>query len=203
MDRISEQYNKIYTEHAAPFGIEPTPLVERVLDFTKLGSVIDLGAGDGRNSLFLASKGFQVTAVDISPIGIRKIEERAKEKGLTLETRVADISKLQLSNSYDLVVSTFVLHHLLKDQALDALKKAREATRPGGFNLITVFTKNGDFFKENQNTDKFFLSEGELKTLYEDWEVLIYLEREGPAFGKNPDGTPMKNVSAGIIARKP
>lgn len=63
------------------FG-EPVKTVERLAELMPLGFVLDLGAGDGRNALYLARKGFTVKAVDLSEAGIAKLNRLAKEAGL-------------------------------------------------------------------------------------------------------------------------
>ena len=200
--RLAEFYDKIYSENKDTFGTEPDPLVERVLDYLQTGDAIEFGSGEGRNSLFLASKGFRVKATDISPVALSKIKERAREQNVSLETEIVDITRLELSESYDLMISTFTLHHLAREQALVFLEKIKEHTRTRGFIILTSFTKNGDFYRNNPKTDKFYLSENELRNLFSDLEVVAYLEKEGKAFAKKADGSPMFNVFAGIVARK-
>lgn len=200
--RLAEFYDKIYSENKDPFGTEPDPLVKTVLDYLQTGDVIEFGAGEGRNSLFLASKGFRVKATDISPVALSKIKEKARERNVSLETENVDITRLELTESYDLIISTFTLHHLTREQALAFLENIKEHARPRGFIIITSFTKNGDFYRNNPKTDRFYLSENELRSLFSDCEILTYLEKEGKALAKKADGSPMFNVFAGIIARK-
>lgn len=201
-NNISDHYNKIYSGNKTTFGTEPIPLVEKVLEYIKSGKVIEFGAGEGRNSLFLASKGFQVVAVDISPVAIEKINEKAKIENIVLETKVADIVQIDFVGPYDLMVCTFTLHHLTREQAIKFIEKTKQSTKSGGYNLITSFTQNGDFYRKDPTTGKFYLKENELKDLYQDWEVLTYFEKKAKAFAKNPDGTPMVNVFAGMIAKR-
>lgn len=201
-NNISDHYDKIYSENKAAFGTEPVPLVVKILDYIKSGKTIEFGAGEGRNSLFLASKGFQVTAIDISPIAIKKIGERATVEKIILKTEIANMTQFEFSDDYDLIISTFTLHHIARGKAIEFVQKIKQHTKFGGFNLITSFTKNGDFYKLNPNTNKFYLSENELKNLYQDWDVMNYFEKGSKALAKNPDGTAMSNVFAGIIAKK-
>lgn len=78
----------------------------------------------------------------------------------------------------------------------------QEHTNEDGLNTITSFTKNGDFYRSNPDTGNFYPEEDELRGLYADWEVLEYEEVENQAFEKKPDGSPMMNMSAKLIARK-
>ena len=67
-------FDEKYKKEKCLWGIEPTQIVKSLLKYKKLGKVLDLGAGEGRNSIFLAEKGFDVTAIDISEIGINKLK---------------------------------------------------------------------------------------------------------------------------------
>lgn len=78
----------------------------------------------------------------------------------------------------------------------------QEHTNEEGLNTITTFTENGDFYRNNPDSGNFYPKEGELKELYAGWEILEYEEVEDQAFAKKPDGSPMMNVSARLIARK-
>ena len=82
------------------------------------------------------------------------------------------------------------------------IEKIQKHTDPDGLNAITVFTKNGDFYKKNPQTDNFYPDANELKELYSDWEILEYEEVQSKAFQKNLDGSPMFNIAAELLARK-
>ncbi len=56
------------------------------------GRVLCLGEGEGRNAVWLAQRGFSVVAVDASPVGLEKARRLAAERGVTIETRVADLA---------------------------------------------------------------------------------------------------------------
>lgn len=200
---LENRYNKIYSEdeHAFGFG-QPEKLVKDILKFKTSGSALELGAGEGRNSIFLAKNGFQTTAQDISQVGLDRIETAAIKSNLKIKTEIKDIRALDPSEQYDVLICTFVLHHLTRDEALKTIKQIQQNTNPEGLNLIISFTKNGDFFKENVNTEKFYLESNELKMLYAGWDVLEYEETEGEARRRKPDGGPMFNVSAKILAKK-
>ena len=201
---LENHYNKIYSENEKTFGDgKPEKVVSDITKYKSSGSVLELGAGEGRNSLFLAGQGFEVTAQDISQVGIEKLTKAAQEKSLNIQTEVKDIRTLDSDQNYDIFVCTYVLHHLSREDAVLLVKQIQEHTNADGLNAVTTFTENGDFYKNNPSTANFYPEEGELRNLYADWEVLEYEEVENQAFAKRPDGSPMVNVSAKIIARKP
>ncbi|MAZ40943.1 hypothetical protein CL654_02405 [bacterium] len=196
-------YNDLYKKETDPFGVGPSKLTTMLLDYISNGSVYEIGAGNGRNSLFLASKGFDVEINDTSDAGIGAVENKAKELNLDIKTNTEDVRSVKFSKEYDVVLSTFVFHHLKVKEGFQVVSKIKEATKKGGFNVISVFTKKGDFYKLPISKLFFYLEENELKDLYADWDVLVYKEQEGTAHETRADGTPMKNVLAHMIARKP
>ena len=204
MNETKDNYNQLYSDNEITFGGGKAEYIVRdVLKYKKEGSVLEIGAGEGRNSLFLAAQGFDVEAIDISDKGIGKLQKTAEKQGLKIKTEVIDIRSSFPDKNYDIIASTFVLHHLLRQEGLAVIGQIKDQTNPGGINVIASFTKEGDFYNDNPNTDKFYLDIGELKELYKDWEVLEYSEERGIAFQKKDDGSPMFNVSAKLLARKP
>lgn len=146
---ISDHYNKIYSENKRTFGNGgPKAIVGNITKYKSSDSVLELGAGEGRNSVFLAEQGFDVTARDVSKVGIEKIEKAAQEKGLDIKTEVDDIRHLEIEANYDVFVCTYVLHHLSIEDALALIKQIQQQTNEDGLNIITTFGKNGDFFSE-------------------------------------------------------
>ena len=203
MPEESKHYDKIYSENKVTFGAgKPEKIVQDILRYRTSGSVLELGAGEGRNSLFLSSNGFDVTAQDISEVGVHKIIKQAADRNLKIHTEIGDARTLNLNLSFDIFVCTFMLHHLLRNNALKLIGQMQKHTNSKGLNAITVFTKNGDFYKKNPQTNNFYPDTNELKELYADWEILEYEEVQSKAFQKNPDGSPMFNVAAKLLAKK-
>ena len=74
--------------------------------------LLDLGCGEGRNSVYLAGLGFDVTAIDRSTNGIEKLRNIARHIGLSITTFVADIATIEITDDYDLVMAHGVLYYL-------------------------------------------------------------------------------------------
>lgn len=199
---IANFYKRI--EHDSSFG-NPVASVERLTELLPSGSVLDLGAGDGRHALYLASKGFEVKAVDISEAGIEKLRRFAKARELVIQTEVVDVSKYSIESDYDAIVAILLFQFLTADTSMRLMKEMKEHTKPGGINVVHVFTKTGDRPRLDQEGDPtaFYPNDNWLKTFYSDWDVIGHSSSNGPLIGKfHEDGTPMTSIVEKIIARK-
>ena len=201
-DSTAQRYNLLYQNTPHPFGGDPDFLVKEVLQYVQSGNVLDLGAGDGRNSIYLASHGFQTFAIDFSPTAIAKIEKTIQIKHIPLHTEVADIRKWKFVKMYDFIIATFVLHHLSRSETMVLIQNMMAHTSIGGFHIIAAFTRQGDFYKKNPKTNNFYLHDHELKTLYSEWEIFHYEERIEEASMKQADGSSIKNTCAYLLARR-
>ena len=192
-------------EHSA-FG-EPTESVKRLVELLpSRGNVLDLGASDGRHSLYLAEHGFDVTAVDLVPAGLEKIERLAQARGVVVKTEIADASVYSLHNEYEAIVVVLLLQCLNEEASLRLLREMKAHTKPGGVNVVHVFTKSGDRPRLDLEEDPtaFYPADGWLKEFYVDWEIIAHDSTSGPLIGKfREDGSPMTSVVEVVVARKP
>ena len=200
-NKSSTRYNE---DTGANFGAErPLDfLVEATSDLSS-GKALDIGAGDGRNSLYLAKRGFEVRAVDLSKNAIHKLSERAVREHLSIHTVVGDILEIGLEGSYEVIVCSAMLHHLARERALQLIERMQQHTAADGLHVAAVVNKGGDFFKSNPNTGRFYPEVGEMFELYRRWVFIKYEERKFTAMQKWPDGSDMINVAAQFIVRKP
>ncbi len=201
---IREHYERLYSETKNAFGggkNEPTTFVTKLAERLKKGKVLELGAGQGRNSLWLARQGLTVDALELSEAGVKDIRENSEREHLPVSARSSDVRN-GFEGEYDAIVSTYMGHHLTREEMLKVIAEMKAHTKPGGYNVLEVFTKEGDFFKANPATDKFYPELGELRTLYSDWEIVDYREKDSKARSTWEDGRPMFNIAANIIARR-
>ncbi|MEL7435768.1 MAG: class I SAM-dependent methyltransferase, partial [Chloroflexota bacterium] len=73
---------------------------------------VDIGAGDGRHTIYLASRGFDVLAVDAAPTGIERIREKLERESLSAQLTVADLRTYQLPDQIDLLLASYIVHLL-------------------------------------------------------------------------------------------
>jgi len=185
-------------------NLKPLEIVKKAgALFPEAKNVLDVGSGTGRNAVFLACNSHSVEATDVSRETIDNLNMFAKEKGIALNAHVANINDATLDfYKYNMVLFTFIMHYLSKSRGEEILRIAKEQARTGTVHVIAAITTKGDFFKKGQN--KFYLAPGELKDIYlqDGWKVKKYFEEYRLMSMKKEDGTPMKNLTAFLIAQK-
>src|SRR5689334_16829300 len=164
----------------------PAALLVEVAELLPPGRALDLACGAGRNSLYLASLGWQVTAVDSSPVAIRILRDRAR--GLDVDARVADLETGEFRiepAGYDLICDFYYLQR-------DLFPRIREGVRPGGTfaGAIHLFDSSSDAPPRNP---AFLLRPQELRVAFADWKIVFYSEAREPG---------QSRPAARIIARR-
>src|SRR5919199_5652595 len=105
MDR--EAWNERYRAAPVLWQVDPGPFLGAEVGSREPGTALDLGAGEGRNSLWLAERGWRVTAVDLSDVAVAKGRERAAHAGVgdSITWLTEDVVDLQPPpDAYDLVL---------------------------------------------------------------------------------------------------
>ncbi len=160
--------NKYATEKYL-FGREAIPFLQDHVDLLPKGPVLDLAMGEGRNGVFLAAKGYQVTGIDISEEGLKKAQALAAEHGVTLKTVVADLDTYEIPpNTFDVIICTYYLQR-------DLFPKIAAALKPGGMALIETFTLDHLQYQPRFNK-AYLLLPNELLTMLPGLRVIHYQE---------------------------
>ncbi len=101
-------WDERYTAEDYVYGMEPNDLVRTEANRIPPGPVLCLAEGEGRNAVFLAGLGYQVTVVDYSAVGLRKAERLARDRGVAIELVEADLATYELgSGEWSGIVSIF------------------------------------------------------------------------------------------------
>ena len=169
-----KSYDKEYSKDELLWGSRRSVVVQKLLEHRKTGLVLDVGMGEGRDVLFLAEKGFQVTGVDLSEIAVNKCLKLAEEKGLSVEAFVGDFLDFYPNNRFDIIISNSTLHLMEKDSVRRAIVRMKKMTRKNGLNIIAVFTE------EDTSDVPYKFKKDELKLFYKDWKVIDYKEFSTP-----------------------
>ncbi|EJF06293.1 Tellurite resistance protein TehB [Thiovulum sp. ES] len=123
------------------YGKEPNQFIATEIENWNGKNLICFGEGEGRNAVYLAEKGFSVTALDSSEVGLKKAKDFAKENNLEIETILTKIEDFRTSEKFDIAISSFM--HIHSGLQKTAFEKIVLSLKVGG-----VFI--GEFFSEEQ-----------------------------------------------------
>lgn len=166
------------------------------------GKALDLGCGNGRNSLYLAANGFDVTAWDKNPASISNLERIRQAEGLeNLRTAIKDLNALSFDGEYDFILSTVVMMFLEAKTIPGLIANMQRCTRPGGYNLIVAAMDTDDF--PCTVGFPFAFKPEELRNDYAGWTLLKYNEDVGELHRTDASGKRIKLRFATMLARKP
>ncbi|MGW1591399.1 class I SAM-dependent methyltransferase [Streptomyces sp. NPDC002386] len=140
-------WDRFYADRSRPvqfFAAKPDENLAAYLDQGLIapGRALDLGCGAGRNALHLASHGFEVDAVDLSPVAIAWAEDRARQAGVDVRFLCGDaftFPTTELTGPYDLVVDSGCFHHLPPHRRVSYLALLDRALAIGGHLALTSF----------------------------------------------------------------
>lgn len=122
------------------YGERPNAFLEAQAEHLPAGgAVLSLGEGEGRNAVFLASRGHAVTALDSSPRGFEKLRQLAERRGVQVATWLEDVTQADLGEArWDGIVNVFC--HLPGVDRPALYERIRRALRPGGVFLTEQFS---------------------------------------------------------------
>lgn len=133
MDR--QQWDERYAGTALLWSAEPNRFVVEELAGLPPGRALDLGTGEGRNAIWLAERGWQVTAVDFAAAGLAKAAKLAGARGVTVTWVEADLREYRPEpEAYGLVLLAYI--HLAGGEFTALLETASSALAPGGTLLV-------------------------------------------------------------------
>ncbi|MDQ4073545.1 MAG: class I SAM-dependent methyltransferase [Thermoproteota archaeon] len=193
---MSYVWNKPYKSDSAFFGEEPSRfalICFKDMKANNVKRVLEIGAGHGRDSLFFASSGIEVYALDYSVTGMELLGKKAHEKGLKIKFQVFDArNPLPFPDAYfDSVYSHMVFNmRFSKSELHHAFSEINRVLKPNGLNFFSVRNNHDKFYSKGvqleaedgvYNINGFeirFFSEKEIDELVYMWNFKILWIRE-------------------------
>lgn len=187
---LRAKWDKRYSD-SNPYPPPAAVLSENLHLLPRRGLALDLACGLGANALWLAERGLDVVARDLSPVAIERLEREAAARGLRIEARVRDVCALPPEpGAFDVILVSHFLERDLAPALMDAL-------RPGGLIFYQTFSREA-VTNCGPSNPAFRLAGNELLDLFRPLLVRFYRE-EGRA-GDPGRGT--RDI-AQLIAQKP
>jgi SAM-dependent methyltransferase len=136
--RVSDFWDNRYSAEEYVYGTEPNDFLAEVAAQLPRGRVLCLADGQGRNGVFLAGRGHAVLSMDQSPVGIASARRLAAERGVTIETQVADLNEFAIEPvAWDVIVSIFV--HLPAALRARVARGVLHGLKPGGMFVLEAY----------------------------------------------------------------
>jgi tellurite methyltransferase len=144
------------------------PFEQAILPFV-FGDVLDLGCGLGNLAVEAATKGCRVAAFDASPIAIADLNRRARERGLPITARQADLRDFTIEGQFDTVIAIGLFMFFAKEVAQRGLARVKELTRAGGIAAVNVLIEGTTYLGMFEPGEYYLFSENELPECFAGW----------------------------------
>lgn len=196
-------YEEEYKTEEYYWGTEPNEACYQVLQLippTKHLKLLDVGCGEGKDAVFFARNGYDVSAFDVSDAGIEKTRNLAEKIGVHVNVFKADILDYRLDTHYDIIFSSGVLHYIKPDYRKEIFDNYKQYTNPDGLHAFNVFVHKPFIAPPpEKEPNAFKWHSGELLTHYHDW---LMKDSTEIVFDCNSSGIPHKHAMTTMIAQK-
>lgn len=196
-------YEEEYRTPDYYWGFEPNSAcyeVLRLMPPTQHLKVLDIGCGEGKDAVFFARNGYDVTAIDISDAGIEKTKRLADQVGVSVKATKADIQDYRLDTQYDILFSSGVLHYIKPDYRNDIFANYKKHTNTNGIHVFNVFVHKPFIAPPPENEPNAYKwHSGELLAHYQDW---LIKDSSEVVFDCHSSGIPHQHAMSKLIARK-
>jgi tellurite methyltransferase len=183
------KWNQRYAEDSYRKS-NPVTLLSDWLPRIPVGRALDVACGAGRNALLLAEAGFQVDAIDISTVGLKQLERKARELGHSVNCIEHDLDEAyDFATDYDLIVVLWYVN-------LELIERLCACLAPGGFLLCEEHLRSDEEVIGPGN-DNFRVAPGALRAAVSSLDLLLYEE----CLAAIPEGGQL--ASARVVATRP
>ena len=200
---IRTNYETWYEGDTYYWGLEPGDFLDELIDLCPPApdkKVLDIGCGEGKDAVYMAGKGYQVSAFDLTENGIRKTLALAKDRNVKINAYVDDINTFNIRDEYDIIYSTGTVQYLFEENKKVFFDKINQMTKTGGIVFFNVFVEKPFLeLPPDWDIEEKMWKSGELFTFFPDWKI----ERiDEVIFEDHSGGKPHFHCMDTIICRK-
>lgn len=200
-------YDAVYKKDEYYWGVQPSNMCLEILKFIppipeRQLKILDIGCGEGKDAVFFARCGYDVSAFDISEAGLDKLKRLADNANVHIKAFKADIVDYRLDEKFDILYSSGVLHYLKPAIRGEIMENYKSHIYENGLAAFLVLINKPFIVPEPDKENSSHLNSwksGELFTYFHDW----YIEYCGEdVFDCNSSGIPHKHAENILFARK-
>lgn len=203
MGNIRTNYEKWYASDDYYWGTEPADFCDELIKLrpiTTATKVLDIGCGEGKDAVYMAQKGYSVTAFDLTSNGIEKTKKLAARKNVMIDAYVDDINTFQTNDTFDIIYSTGTVQYLFDENKRDFFDKIAKITNLNGIVFFNVFVYKPFLeLPPDWDIEEKMWKSGELFTYFSDWKI-HHIEES--IFEDNSGGIPHLHCMDTIICEK-
>jgi SAM-dependent methyltransferase len=169
----AERWNRILTSSNPAFNTSPNAFLAEMIKGVKPGRSLDVGMGQGRNTIYLAQQGWDSVGFDPADRAVAAANERARALGVTIKTSVAGEEQFEWGSAqWDLIVLSYV-------GAREFVRKVARSLRPGGMVIVEAFHR--DATKSGPIGPQVVFDTNELVQLFSGLRVIRYEDTDAVA----------------------
>jgi len=196
-------YENDYQKNDYFWGIIPSTMCLKILELLppeRQLKLLDIGCGEGKDAVFLARCGYDVSAFDISEAGLEKTKRLADKARVNIQTIRANINDYRLEENYDVLYSSGVLHYMKPELRDEIMSNYKAHVNDNGIAALHVFIDKPFIKPPPDKTvhSRHLWKSGQLFTYFYDWYIEFCTEY---VFDCNSSGIPHKHAANRLFAR--
>ena len=198
-------YEKDYQKDKYLWGVQPSKMCLQILEYlppVRPLKVLDIGCGEGKDAVFLARCGYDVSAFDISEAGLEKVKRLAEKARVHVRTFRANLCDYRLEETYDILFSSGTLHYIKPELRGEIIENYKAHVSENGLVAFHVFVDKPFIGLPPDDDSSFFYpwKSGQMFMYFHDWVIEHCWEY---IFDCNSAGVPHRHAANRLFARKP
>jgi len=194
-------YDNDYRKDEYFWGVEPSMACLKVLELmppTRPLKLLDIGCGEGKDAVFFARCGYDVSAFDISEAGLEKTKRLADHAHVHVRAFRANIWDYRLKENYDILYSSGALHYIKPELRDEIMHNYKSHVNDNGLVAFNVFVEKPFVGAPPENEESYNWTSGHLFTYFHEW----YIEHcSEVVFDCNSSGIPHRHAMNILYAR--
>ena len=197
-------YENVYSNSDDYYwGVTPSQMCLKILSLMPPNQplkVLDICCGEGKDAIFFARCGYNVSAFDLTDSGVEKTKRLADKANVNVNVFKANICDYRIDCKYDILYSSGAFHYIKPELRNEIIENYQNNTNANGLNVFNVFIDKPFISSPpEQEEHSYFWKSGKLLSYYKDWLVEDFSEF---IFDCNSSGVPHQHAMNVIYARK-
>ena len=195
-------YENDYQREEYFWGVQPSNMCLKVLELLppiRPIKVLDIGCGEGKDAVFFARCGYDVSAFDISEAGLEKTKRLAEQARVHVRMFRANMWDYRLEEKYDVLFSSGALHYIKPELRDEVMANYKSHVNDNGIVALHIFVEKPFILAPPEKEENsFHWKSGQLFTYFHDWYIEHCTEY---VFNCNSSGIPHRHAANRLFAR--